>query len=859
MIESAVPIPRNAVSRPRIADRFSKAATFPITLVIAPAGFGKTTAVRSLLAQSDQITIYVSTPQTTTFEYFIQVFARACSLHFPEMATPPRESDAGTQNDESFVDLYSAWANVQLQHAKCTIAVDDLQCADHDHSIGTFLSRLADSTKDHIKWIFCSRTRGNLPLTRWQTYGDADVAITADDLRMNLDEAIAYGASLDCPATVEQLGIWVVQTRGFPVPLAYAIRLAARRRTVEGIMDGTRTVTFRFLAEQLWASLSTDERGLLELAAFAPAIHLHAYENAAFEDASAILSRLSDDIAFLDLSPTGIFSMHDLFRDFIKQLLSQSGSAKQRDRYNTAVEMLLTSGYHNEGFGLLLESDNADYIASAVGRHPSAECDITTARRIVESTELLNPAHLGLRMLELQAEHWSWMGKAHRSFKCAEEIFRRTDASSAQILCAIRAVFRMANFQGVEEQKHWLDLLPQHFRRLNETDLIQAYSYQASLLARSPDSDGEAHKLVGNVLARINMLDPSARVDAFLSIASALYYLGDNEASLHATREAAMLARVSGDARETARALNNYGLMLLHLRDPEVETIFDPLRDAVERTGSWRFSQVSHWIPAHYYALQGNLLAASGARERQSMVIASEDSQKWRLSATRRHSTNLCNILREEYRLIISDFTRIGLPRQSDGAYELLADVAVAYAFTSKVTECEKVLARLRRLRLSLSTIELCGIHDAIFLEMIATCLAGQWISARRLNEKYRGQLSSLFPLEQVFELFCQGPPFLGVKKALEACFDKPYMGLLALLVQRTIEGQLADQLAQTLTRAEVDVLRLMEIGKSNKEIACTRARSTETIKRQVASLYRKLGVENRTSAVAAARERGLL
>jgi DNA-binding NarL/FixJ family response regulator len=61
------------------------------------------------------------------------------------------------------------------------------------------------------------------------------------------------------------------------------------------------------------------------------------------------------------------------------------------------------------------------------------------------------------------------------------------------------------------------------------------------------------------------------------------------------------------------------------------------------------------------------------------------------------------------------------------------------------------------------------------------------------------------------------------------------------------------------LTPAEKDVLRLLGLGNSNKEIASLRKRSEQTIKRQVAYVYRKLGVENRTRAVAVARERGLL
>ena len=46
---------------------------------------------------------------------------------------------------------------------------------------------------------------------------------------------------------------------------------------------------------------------------------------------------------------------------------------------------------------------------------------------------------------------------------------------------------------------------------------------------------------------------------------------------------------------------------------------------------------------------------------------------------------------------------------------------------------------------------------------------------------------------------------------------------------------------------------------KSNKEIATVRDRSEETVKRQLGFIFRKLGVENRTSAIAVARERQLL
>jgi DNA-binding CsgD family transcriptional regulator len=84
-------------------------------------------------------------------------------------------------------------------------------------------------------------------------------------------------------------------------------------------------------------------------------------------------------------------------------------------------------------------------------------------------------------------------------------------------------------------------------------------------------------------------------------------------------------------------------------------------------------------------------------------------------------------------------------------------------------------------------------------------------------------------------------------------------MGLAALLMTRVIQRSSNDSQDLLLTGAEMEILRLIGLGKSNKDIASVRDRSTETVKRQVASLFRKLGVENRTSAVAIARERRLL
>jgi DNA-binding NarL/FixJ family response regulator len=61
------------------------------------------------------------------------------------------------------------------------------------------------------------------------------------------------------------------------------------------------------------------------------------------------------------------------------------------------------------------------------------------------------------------------------------------------------------------------------------------------------------------------------------------------------------------------------------------------------------------------------------------------------------------------------------------------------------------------------------------------------------------------------------------------------------------------------LTATELDVLRSMAGGMSNKAIAEEQRRTVNTVRTHVSSILRKLGSESRGEAVAAARRLGLV
>ena len=79
---------------------------------------------------------------------------------------------------------------------------------------------------------------------------------------------------------------------------------------------------------------------------------------------------------------------------------------------------------------------------------------------------------------------------------------------------------------------------------------------------------------------------------------------------------------------------------------------------------------------------------------------------------------------------------------------------------------------------------------------------------------------------------------------------------LLQHMSQQTTERETS---ADSLTEREMEVLKLLAQGKTNKEIAAALVISERTVKFHVGSILSKLGAGNRTEAVTIAAQRGLV
>ena len=121
------------------------------------------------------------------------------------------------------------------------------------------------------------------------------------------------------------------------------------------------------------------------------------------------------------------------------------------------------------------------------------------------------------------------------------------------------------------------------------------------------------------------------------------------------------------------------------------------------------------------------------------------------------------------------------------------------------------------------------------------------------------GQVLEMAEPEGYIRLFLDEGELLGEILLGISFHDVPaeYLGRLRTGLRKEIQSRLlgAQALIEPLSDRELQVLHLLAVGKSNREIAGELFISVGTVKRHVHHIYQKLGVGNRIQAAAMAKE----
>ncbi len=180
----------NLVRRPRLIEKLNEGSSSRLTLISAPAGFGKTTLVSEWLAQGQQGAGWLALDEDDNdiVRFLTYVVTALCS--------------AGDQKDKSMLTLLQAPQQVPLRSILGTLAQElssrttrRVLVLDDYHVIGSeTIHEAVAFLLEHVpevRWIVITRADPPLPLARLRARRQL-LEVRAADLRFTLDETTEY-------------------------------------------------------------------------------------------------------------------------------------------------------------------------------------------------------------------------------------------------------------------------------------------------------------------------------------------------------------------------------------------------------------------------------------------------------------------------------------------------------------------------------------------------------------------------------------------------------------------------------------------------------------------------------------------
>ncbi|KQW50970.1 LuxR family transcriptional regulator [Nocardioides sp. Root1257] len=277
LVETKLLLPRvrrDTVARPRLHDLLDRTLDAPVTVVSAPAGFGKTTLLSARVASWLAAPVEAGDARTAAWVSLTDRDRQPGSfwtyvLHAIDRAAPGSAAAALALIQSGQAPIEAALASVvnelSVHPGEVTLVLDDYHLADGP-DIAKAMTFLVEHLPGQLRLVISTRADPALPLARLRVRGEL-VEVRAADLRFTSEEAAAYLNDLHgLGLTTDDVAALEARTEGWAAALQLAV-LSLRDRPdasafIAGFAGDDRFVV-DYLAEEVLGRQPDDVRRFL--------------------------------------------------------------------------------------------------------------------------------------------------------------------------------------------------------------------------------------------------------------------------------------------------------------------------------------------------------------------------------------------------------------------------------------------------------------------------------------------------------------------------------------------------------------------------------------------------------------------
>ncbi|WP_446220761.1 LuxR C-terminal-related transcriptional regulator [Micromonospora sp. IBHARD004] len=329
-------LPEPVLVRPRLLDRLDQGVAGPVTLVRAPAGWGKTTLLASWAraSRAEPPPAWVAVEAGDTGERlwsYLAAALRGVVEGTPDDAPRPPVPETPPRPDQ--LELLAA--ALAARERPVLLVLDDLHRVT-DPAALTGLEFLLRHAEQRLRLVVGARTDLPLALHRWRLAGELtelgpdELAFTGEEVA---DLLVAHGVRLPAaalPRLVERTGGWpaglrfaALALRAQPDPARWVERFGGDQPDVAG-----------YLREEVLGPLAPDARDVLRRSAVAAAVCADLADAVTGRaDSGPLLAALARDGGFLrhDGSSPPWYRCHPLLADVLRDELGRLPADELRD------------------------------------------------------------------------------------------------------------------------------------------------------------------------------------------------------------------------------------------------------------------------------------------------------------------------------------------------------------------------------------------------------------------------------------------------------------------------------------------------------------------------------------------------